>query len=102
MSAVPATRTAAWAPLRHPAFRIAWLTFLGVQLVSWSETVGAVEVISAQSGSVALLALVQTAAMLPALVLALPAGAAADLIDRRRLLVGIVTGMAVAMALPPA
>jgi MFS family permease len=80
-------------------FRVAWLTFFGVQLVSWSETVGAVDVIAAQSSSVGLLALVQTAAMLPSLVLALPAGAAADLVDRRRLLVGIVTGMAVAMAL---
>ena len=49
MSAPATTRTAAWAPLRHPAFRIAWLTFLGVQLVNWSETVGAVEVIAAQS-----------------------------------------------------
>jgi MFS family permease len=89
----------AWAPLRHRAFRIAWWTFFGVQLVNWSETVGAVEVIAAQSSSVALLALVQTAAMLPGLVLALPAGVAADLVDRRRLLVGIVTGMAAAMAL---
>ena len=91
--------SAAWAPLRHPAFRVAWLTFLGVQLVNWSETVGAVEVIADQSGSVALLALVQTAAMLPGLVLALPAGVAADVVDRRRLLVAIVVGMAASMAL---
>lgn len=99
MSAPATTRTAAWAPLRHPAFRIAWLTFLGVQLVNWSETVGAVEVIAAQSDSVALLALVQTAAMLPGLVLALPAGVAADVLDRRRLLIAIVVGMAASMAL---
>ena len=99
MRAPAATKTAAWAPLRHPAFRVAWLTFLGVQLVNWSETVGAVEVIASQSESVALLALVQTAAMLPGLVLALPAGVAADVIDRRRLLVAIVVGMAAAMAL---
>lgn len=99
MSTPAAAGTAAWAPLRHPAFRVAWLTFLGVQLVNWSETVGAVEVIAAQSSSVALLALVQTAAMLPGLVLALPAGVAADVIDRRRLLIAIVTGMAASMAL---
>ena len=99
MTAQAPTRTAAWAPLRHPAFRVAWLTFLGVQLVNWSETVGAVEVIASQSDSVALLALVQTAAMLPGLVLALPAGVAADVIDRRRLLVAIVVGMAASMAL---
>jgi MFS family permease len=95
----PPTARAAWAPLRHGAFRTAWLTFLGVQIVNWSETVGAVDVIAAQSGSVALLALVQTASTLPTVAFAVPAGAAADLVDRRRLLLGVVTGMAVAMAL---
>jgi MFS family permease len=90
---------AAWAPLRHGAFRTAWLTFLGVQVVNWSETVGAVDVIAAQSGSVALLALVQTASTLPTVALAVPAGAAADLVDRRRLLLGVVTAMAAAMTL---
>jgi predicted MFS family arabinose efflux permease len=95
----PAGRAAAWAPLRHPAFRLVWLTFLGVQLANWSETVGAVAVISAQSGSPALLALVQTASTLPAVAVALPAGAAADLVDRRRLLVALVASMCASMVL---
>jgi predicted MFS family arabinose efflux permease len=93
------TRAAAWAPLRHRAFRTVWLTFLGVQVANWSETVGAVAVISAQSGSAALLALVQTASTVPAVVLALPAGAVADLIDRRLLLSWLVGSMALSMAL---
>ena len=75
-----------------------WFTFLGVQVANWSETVGAVAVISGQSGSAALLALVQTASTVPAVVLALPAGAVADLIDRRRLLAGLVALMALSMA----
>lgn len=100
VSAGPAvSRGAAWAPLRHRAFRTVWLTFLGVQLANWSETVGAVAVISEQSGSAALLALVQTASTVPAVLLALPAGAVADLIDRRRLLIGLVGSMSVSMAL---
>jgi MFS family permease len=96
---IAGARGAAWAPLRHRAFRTVWLTFLGVQLANWSETVGAVDVISAQSGSAALLALVQTASTLPAVVLALPAGAVADLVDRRLLLAGLVSAMAASMAL---
>lgn len=94
----PAAR-AAWAPLRHGPFRVVWLAFLGVQLVLWSESVGAVDVIAAQSDSVALLAFVQTASTLPVVALALPAGAAADLVDRRRLLIAIVASMAAAMVL---
>src|SRR5215218_4182409 len=95
----PAGRAAAWLPLRHPAFRLVWLTFLCVQLANWSETVGAVAVIAAQSGSAALLALVQTASTLPAVAVALPAGAAADLVDRRKLLVTLVGSMCASMAL---
>src|SRR5262249_6532295 len=62
------------------------LTFLGVQIARWSQTVGAVAVIAAQSRSSLLLALVQTASTLPAVLFALPARAAGHLIDRRRLL----------------
>jgi len=97
--AAPPGRATAWAPLRHRVFRLVWLTFLGVQLANWSETVGAVAVISAQSNSAALLALVQTASTLPAVALALPAGVAADLVDRRLLLVGLVGSMCASMAL---
>ena len=92
-------RGAAWTPLRHRAFRLVWLTFLGVQIANWSETVGAVAVIAGQSGSAVLLALVQTASTIPAVVLALPAGAVADLVDRRLLLIGLVGAMSASMAL---
>jgi predicted MFS family arabinose efflux permease len=95
----PAARVAAWAPLRHRVFRIVWLTFLGVQLANWSQTVGAVAVISHQSGSPVLLALVQTASTLPAVALALPAGAAADLVDRRVLLAVLLGSMCASLAL---
>jgi MFS family permease len=90
---------AAWAPLRQRGFRLVWMTFLGVQLANWSETVGAVAVIATQSGSPALFALVQTASTAPAVLLALPAGAIADLVDRRRLLVGLLGSMSLSMAL---
>jgi predicted MFS family arabinose efflux permease len=76
-----------------------WLAFLGVQLMNWSETVGAVDVIASQSDSAALLALVQTASTLPAVLFALPAGVAADLVDRRLLIAGLAIGMAASMAL---
>ena len=99
MSTAAAPSASAWAPLRHPAFRLVWLSFFGVQVMNWSETVGAVEVIASQSDSPALLALVQTASTLPAVVLALPAGAAADLIDRRKLIIGLTLAMTASMAL---
>ncbi len=88
----------AWAPLRDPRFRVTWAAFLGAQVVIWAQTVGAVDVITEQSSSAALVALIQTAISLPGVVLALFAGAVADVVDRRVLLIGATLAMASAMA----
>jgi predicted MFS family arabinose efflux permease len=74
----------ALAPLRRPGFRAAWTALAGSQLVIWMNTVGAVTVIAALSGSPTLIALVQTANSLPAVLLALVTGSIADIVDRRR------------------
>jgi MFS family permease len=75
----------ALAPLRLPGFRSVWSALLCSQTVIWMNTVGAVTVIAALSDSRALVAFVQTANSLPAILLALLAGAVADIVDRRRL-----------------
>ncbi len=75
---------AALAPLRRPGFRAAWTALAGSQLVIWMNTVGAVTVIAALSDSPTLIALVQTANSVPAVLLALLMGSVADIVDRRR------------------
>ena len=81
---VTPTEESALAPLRRPGFRAAWTALAGSQLVIWMNTVGAVTVIAALSGSPTLIALVQTANSLPAVLLALVMGSVADIVDRRR------------------
>jgi MFS family permease len=88
----------AWEPLRQPGFRAVWSALLGSQMVNWMHTVGAVTVIASLSGSATLIALVQTAVSLPAVFLALVAGAAADIVDRRRLVLSVQTWMISAVA----
>ena len=88
----------ALAPLRDARFRVAWFAFLAAQVVIWAQTVGAVDVITRESGSAALVALIQTAISVPGVVLSLFAGAVADVVDRRRLLVAATLAMAVSMA----
>ena len=95
MSSAPVT---AWAPLREVRFRVTWTAFLGAQLVIWAQTVGAVDVITAQTDAAAPVAAVQAAISLPGVVLALLAGAVADVLDRRLLLVRSTLVMAAAMA----
>src|SRR5271154_3014365 len=85
-----ATATAsssAWAPFRSPDFaRMSSAQFVS-NVGSWMQTVGAQELMLTLTSSATLVALIQTAAGLPVVLLAVPAGAIGDLVDRRRLLV---------------
>jgi MFS family permease len=89
-------RGAAWAPLRRPAFRAIWGSLLGSQIVIWSHNVGAVTVVASLSDSPVLIAAVQTATSAPAVVLSLLAGATADIVDRRRLVLAAQAWMVAA------
>jgi len=95
MSSDPAPSTAAtgqrppvsaWAPLRHRVFRMLWLAQFVSNIGTFMQGVGAVWVMLELHQSPAVVALVQTAVALPVLLLGVPAGALADLVDRRRLL----------------
>jgi MFS family permease len=78
-----------WSPLRIRAFRALWLAQLGSMLGTWMQTVGAQWILVETPDSAALVALVQVAALVPMLLFALPAGALADIMDRRRLLISV-------------
>jgi len=88
----------ALAPLARPVFRALWIAALVSNVGYWMQSVGAVWQVGTVSGSPALVALVQTATSLPIVLLALPAGAAADVLDRRRLLLTTQSWMLVSAA----
>ncbi len=82
----------AWAPLRmFPIFRALWIAQFASNTGTWMQTVGAQWLLI--DTSPLLVSLVQTAASLPIVLLSLPAGALADLVDRRRLLLGAQLAM---------
>ena len=70
-----------------PIFRALFAAQLGSNIGNWMETVGAQWILVHHSRAETLVALVQTADMLPFMFLALPAGVFADLFDRRRYLI---------------
>ncbi len=92
-------RHSLWEPLRTPAFRMLWTAQFVSNIGTWMQTVGAQWFLVGASASPALVALVQTATSLPILLLALPAGVLADLVDRRRLLISTQAAMALVAAL---
>jgi MFS family permease len=96
-TAQAARPASAWAPIRHyPIFRALWIAQFASNVGTWMQTVGAQWLLVDRSPL--LVSLVQTAASLPIVALALPAGAWADLVDRRRLLLGAQFGMFLAAA----
>ncbi|WP_433119608.1 MFS transporter [Micromonospora sp. CA-246542] len=90
----------AWAPLRGAVYRNLWLALLAANIGTWMQTVGAQWLLIHHSNASTLVALVQTASLLPILLLALPAGVLADSFDRRHLLIAVQLFLvAVALAL---
>lgn len=75
-------------PLRNRVFRRIWLASLLFNLGMMILAVGAAWAMTQLTGSADMIALVQTALMLPIMLVAIPAGAVADMYDRRR--VGLV------------
>src|SRR5256885_1118759 len=74
-----------WAPLRGRIFRALWLASLASNIGSWMHLVAASWMMTSLTTSAALVALLQTANSAPNFLLALPSGALADVLDRRRL-----------------
>lgn len=71
------------APLRHAVFRRIWLASLVSNLGILIQCVGAAWAMTQMTSSADKVALVQTALMLPIMLIAMPAGAIADMHDRR-------------------
>ena len=76
----------AWSPLHNSVFRVLWIATVASNLGSWMQDVGESWLMTSLTTSPVLVALVETAGSLPVVLIALPAGALADIVDRRRLL----------------
>ncbi len=89
----------AWEPLRRPVFRNRLIASIISNTGSWMQDTAGTWLMTVLTTSPLLIALMQTAATLPVLMFGLPAGAMADIFDRRRLLLFWASWMLVAAAL---
>ena len=114
-TAVPADappEPSGWAPLRHAAFRRLWTAQFVSNVGSWMQTIAAQWVMTSLTTSALLLSAISAAGSIPVLLLAIPAGALGDLLDRRRLILAsqvlmllaaaVLAVLAAASALTPA
>lgn len=95
-----ANTTSAWSPFRIPVFRMLWAATLVSNIGTWMHDIGASWLMTTLSPTPVMVALVQTATTLPIFLLAMPAGALADIVDRRSYLIVVQLWLAlVAMLL---
>ncbi|ADW69714.1 MFS transporter [Granulicella tundricola] len=76
-----------FAPLHIPLFRDRWIASTVSSLGTWMQDTAGTWLMTLLTSSPLLIALMQTAASLPVLLLGLLAGATADIFDRRKLLI---------------
>jgi MFS family permease len=89
----------ALAPLREPLFRSLWIAAVISYTGTWMQNVGAGWLMTQLTMSPLMVSLVTAATTLPVFLVILPAGALADLVDRRRFLLITQSWMVVAATL---
>ncbi|MDR3491149.1 MAG: MFS transporter [Gammaproteobacteria bacterium] len=82
-----------WVPLQYPVFRMLWFATLVSNIGTFMNDVGAAWLMTSLSSDPFIVALVQVTTASSLFLLALPAGALADIVDRRRYLLVLQTIM---------
>jgi MFS family permease len=96
VTAAPTTQAAAaaqaphspWSPFRHATFTVVWIATLVSNIGGWMYSSASAWLMTSLDADPRMVSLVQVAATLPMVLFALPAGALADIVDKRRFLIG--------------
>lgn len=88
MSETQSAKTSAWSVLNNRVFRSLWLANVASGIGSAMHDTAAVWTMATLTTSATLVTLMQSMSSLPLFLLALPAGALADIVDRRKVIVG--------------
>jgi MFS family permease len=96
----PAKTGGALAPLRNRTFRVIWLASILSNFGTMIQGVGAAWEMTRLTNAPEMVALVQTATTLPLMLFTVPAGAVADVFDRRKVaIIGLLVSMVAAISL---
>lgn len=88
----------ALSPLHHPPYAVLWSATVVTNIGWWMYTAAAAWLMTDLSSDPLMVSLVQVLSSLPMFLLALPAGALADIVDKRRLLIWAECGITVIAA----
>jgi MFS family permease len=93
-SAGPASPSApsAWAPFRHRTFAVLWTATVVANIGTWMYNAASGWLMTSLNPDPLAVSLVQAATTLPMFLFAVPAGALADIFDKRRFLIVVEAG----------
>jgi MFS family permease len=86
-SPTPITTSSFWAPFGHAAFAVIWTATLVSNVGGWMYSAASGWLMTTLNPDPLIVALVQAASTLPICLFAIPAGALADIFDKRRYLI---------------
>jgi len=78
------TVSSSWSPFRHKVYRRLWIATVAANIGAWMYSAAAGWLMTSFDPDPVMVALVQVAMSLPMFLLALPAGALADIVEKRR------------------
>src|SRR5258707_13270388 len=79
--------TSPWSPFRHAAFTVLWTATVVANVGSWMYNAASGWLMTSLNPEPLVVSMVQVATTLPMFLFAIPAGALADIVDKRRLLI---------------
>jgi predicted MFS family arabinose efflux permease len=86
-TSLPRAAASAWAPFRYRAFAVIWTATVVSNIGGWMYNVASGWLMTSLDPDPLIVSMVQVANSLPMFLFAIPAGALADIVDRRRLLI---------------
>jgi MFS family permease len=89
-----AAPVSAWAPFQHRMFTLVWIATVIANIGGWMYTAAAGWLMTTLTADPLMVSLVQVANSLPVLIFAFPAGALADVVDKRKFLIVAETSIA--------
>jgi len=90
--------TSAWSPFRHATFTVLWTATVVSNVGTWMFNAASAWLMTSLNPDPLIVSLVQVATSLPMFLFAVPAGALADIIDKRRFLIVIETATTIVSA----
>lgn len=91
----PSGGTSSWSPFRHRVFAVLWIATVISNIGTWMQNAAAGWLMTGLNPDPLIVALVQAATTLPMFLFGIPAGALADILDRRKLLIVVQIALAV-------